>query len=455
MRLICALLLSLKVASSKDALCCQASNEDGTTPEAIKEAAELSVSLMQRSFSIVPADHSGSAVGSTDLIKEPKSLHDQLHLAKQARHKLDKQIAALEAELLASQKAETVALGQSSDPNQEPSKLTEPALYAVSAKNVQMGVLSLVGLLTVFYIARTISSYEASRNDKKNDPPWYLSPCMPTVLSAGGLLWLVIGMIMFTEFMWFTDDSRHLTVVESLYVTAQIVTTVGYGDLTPTHSFGKMFMAFYALTGVAIIGTLVQQLIADMVEDCEEKACDSIPDNEPTSFLGMKNKYHKGFVHALPVVASIAFGTAFFSLYPGEDKTVVEAFYMSVITLLTIGFGAYHPVTQVGKAVGTLWMLIGVVIMGSAICGAAEWMMKQQAKIKSQSRALKLFKEFDQDGSGTVDKSEFLAFEMVRNGLAKKTANDAVAKFAELDKDVSGTLTFEEFEAYVLSCDFK
>ena len=40
--------------------------------------------------------------------------------------------------------------------------------------------------------------------------------------------------------------------IDSLYFTTMTITTVGYGDLTPTQPISKLFTVFYCITGIAI-----------------------------------------------------------------------------------------------------------------------------------------------------------------------------------------------------------
>lgn len=445
MYIVYALFLILSVATAQEA------TDLLKHRECDPDVAELSVSLLQHSLAIVPDDRSSTDIGKVPvaLLQLGRQLHDELELAKRARSDVlkslqqwDERIGALEVKLSASKYVGALALGQTSNASlQTPESLGEPTLYTKSVKNSRMGILAAMSLLVVFYIGRTIVVYEANRGEKDIEPPWYLDcTCRAKVLGAGGLQWLLLGMIMFTEFMWFTDDHRHLTVIEAIYLTAQIVTTVGYGDLNPSTGPGFVFMAFYAFTGVAIIGTLAQQWISlgtgksDSSEAGERR-------------LG---RYHEAYMTALQVFACIAFGTVFFSSYPGENKTCFEAFYMSVITLLTVGFGTYHPVTQVGKLVGAFYMFIGVAIVGSAIVSASDYIMKQQDSIRSRAHALKLFRECDEDGSGGIDQMEFLHFELLREGHPVGTT-EILAKFGKLDADSNGQLDFAEFEAYVLS----
>ena len=50
--------------------------------------------------------------------------------------------------------------------------------------------------------------------------------------------------------------------VDSLYFSTVAVTTVGFGDLTPTSDLGKLFTVFYLLAGIAVIGLYIDQRVS-------------------------------------------------------------------------------------------------------------------------------------------------------------------------------------------------
>merc|ERR1719161_3022100 len=66
-------------------------------------------------------------------------------------------------------------------------------------------------------------------------------------------------------------------------------------------------------------------------------------------------------------------GTCFFHLCPGEGKSWAQGVYMSTITLSTVGFGAFTPVTHSGMVFGAFWMLFGVGSLGAVITSYAAW----------------------------------------------------------------------------------
>lgn len=58
--------------------------------------------------------------------------------------------------------------------------------------------------------------------------------------------------------------------VDSFYFTVVTLTTVGYGDLHPVTTMGKVFTIFYLLIGVGVIVSLVTVTARNMVESRTE-----------------------------------------------------------------------------------------------------------------------------------------------------------------------------------------
>ena len=71
-----------------------------------------------------------------------------------------------------------------------------------------------------------------------------------------------------TVFYRFVED---LTWIDSLYLSVITLTTVGYGDFSPTTNAGKVFTMFYVLVGIGIFVALVTQIAGHLVEARKEK----------------------------------------------------------------------------------------------------------------------------------------------------------------------------------------
>merc|ERR1719263_1434968 len=68
----------------------------------------------------------------------------------------------------------------------------------------------------------------------------------------------------------------------------------------------------------------------------------------------------------------------FFVLYPGEGKTWMEAAYMSLITLSTVGFGFFTPITEGGMIFGAFMMLFGTAALVNVISNFTALMVKMK-----------------------------------------------------------------------------
>ena len=64
---------------------------------------------------------------------------------------------------------------------------------------------------------------------------------------------------------------------------------------------------------------------------------------------------------ALLTVIAIATGTGFYSVV--EGLRFVDAFYFSVITLTTVGYGDFAPETDAGKVFTAVYVLVGIGIL--------------------------------------------------------------------------------------------
>ena len=81
--------------------------------------------------------------------------------------------------------------------------------------------------------------------------------------------------------MWLLDHREYPNIGRGLWWAIQTVTTVGYGDVTPTRVAGRIVAAFVMLWGLAFLAILVaaitstfvarQELERDLAEAAEEE----------------------------------------------------------------------------------------------------------------------------------------------------------------------------------------
>jgi hypothetical protein len=103
-------------------------------------------------------------------------------------------------------------------------------------------------------------------------PAWirYLSgePFTKTQWVVAGVMWVAVfgGMYLFTNVVEFQSahfkQVRVLTLVECIYLMSQVITTVGYGDITPAYPRGQVFVGFYVLSSIFVIAMLVSDMVS-------------------------------------------------------------------------------------------------------------------------------------------------------------------------------------------------
>lgn len=75
---------------------------------------------------------------------------------------------------------------------------------------------------------------------------------------ATALLFIAAG----TVFYHIVED---LSWIDSLYFTVITLATVGYGDITPQTSAGKLFTIFYVIVGITIFVALAHAVLAKVI----------------------------------------------------------------------------------------------------------------------------------------------------------------------------------------------
>jgi Ion channel. len=92
---------------------------------------------------------------------------------------------------------------------------------------------------------------------------------------------------------------------------------------------------------------------------------------------------------ALPAVAGalILTGTVFYWLT--EGWTVVQAFYFSVITLTTVGYGDLTPTTAGTQIFTVVYLLTGIGVLLALLTSIAQAYIKQKAEAPSTRERLK------------------------------------------------------------------
>merc|ERR1719460_2002483 len=96
-----------------------------------------------------------------------------------------------------------------------------------------------------------------------------------TQMTIAGLMVVTIwgGFLLFTNIILFQSIHfkriRPLTTIECTYFMAQVITTVGYGDITPAKPRGQVFVGMYVLGALFIIAMVISDLTNHLVQKLE------------------------------------------------------------------------------------------------------------------------------------------------------------------------------------------
>jgi len=326
------------------------------------------------------------------------------------------------------------------------------------------------------------SDYEDLEQEEDDDgdddgdpsvPIWIRSPLAFNILIL--LIYVAIGVLVLVLCMGVRAST-------AWYVIVQIVTTIGYGDVSVSESL-QIFMSVYVLFGTAVIANVVNDFAGVIIEQGEANLCqglrtveakvrDDISDEkEAKQKLRPYNLFMAGAgMYSLAVVVWIIFFvftescscsygtmekegcTASNCAETGYTLNAREAFYMAVITFSTVGFGDFAPKSEIGRTLGSVLMIVGVIAYVNftvSLSGLIEhWKSGQKEKLRAGSKHFDLM---DADNDGKISKNEFKDFMLVRSGQVKQETLDQINKlFDAIDRDKNGKLTLDEIDGALL-----
>jgi hypothetical protein len=276
---------------------------------------------------------------------------------------------------------------------------------------------------------------------------------------VAGLIWFVMGLYMYTQRNWPQDGVRKpYTFIDAMYLQVQIITTVGYGDILPETDTCCFWSAMYVLCATMVISSIVAGLVDDQHKRQQfltsqgGRRYSALGLQEGLTLHEMQTRLEnqrllKAFLHWLFWLLA---GVVFWTHYPGEvlnhPPNYVKAFYFSVVTLTTVGFGDFTPQTQAGRAFCAIWMLLGVHSFTTFVSAFSSWLLVGANKEKPR---LTLQQVMRHHGKKECDEACFLAYRLINAGYIREEVDmdmvSALVKksaltFQSLDSDGGGTV---------------
>lgn len=283
------------------------------------------------------------------------------------------------------------------------------------------------------------------------------------------------------------------TVIDCIYFGFVTITTVGYGDLTPSSTGAKMFVIFYAAFGVIALGICMRRIAKIVLEKQEmiqrkvasamvaggairrdmkgktviqrkpqpnerserrEAAVRSRRTKKLRSALGINRadfrKYGELAVALIPILIVMVCG---FLVGVIEGWDVADSAYWVVITMLSVGYGDLSPKSQGGRLFALIFIPIGVVALMNVISSLYEINTKYS---KRRLTSLKALLQMDRDGNGEVNLAEFQLFMLKHMGkFSDADLRMTREQFVQLDKTGDGLLNADDIDVEAVPANAK
>ncbi|XP_045177470.2 potassium channel subfamily K member 1-like isoform X4 [Mercenaria mercenaria] len=166
-----------------------------------------------------------------------------------------------------------------------------------------------------------------------------------------------------------TSSNPNWSFGQSLFFAGTVITTIGYGRVTPLSEAGKGFCVLYAIIGIPLTLIMFTAIVERLM----------IPTSWFLQFMFRKlgHLYKVFHIQLLHLTVIITLVIVFFYLIPAAIYVSIEpnwnyldAFYYCFISLTTVGLGDYipgdspdQPLRPLYKVATTFYLFIGLMMM--------------------------------------------------------------------------------------------
>lgn len=271
------------------------------------------------------------------------------------------------------------------------------------------------------------------------------------------LVYLTCGVIIY---WWNIDDFRAIEtepVVDAIYFCIVTMCTIGYGDITPNSTATKLFSILFVLVGFGFIDILLSGMVSYMLDLQENYLLKAVKEGRekvnPTSYIidfqkgRMRIRMKVGLALGV-VVLCIAIGAIVMHFV--ERLVWVDAFYLSVMSVTTVGYGDRAFTTMPGRIFASVWLLVSTLAVARAFLYLAEARVdrrhRRMAKyVLGQDMTISQFLAADIDNNGFVSKSEYVIYKLKEMGkVSEKDIIQICKTFERIDSSNCGKITLND-----------
>jgi len=261
-------------------------------------------------------------------------------------------------------------------------------------------------------------------------------------------------------FCWMDGKTR----LDAIYMSVITFTTIGYGDLTPSHPLSKLYCCGFIFLNMLIVGQLLDFVVQAFVErrgqalqQLMERVFDA-EDGKTGEDTGVSVGAGAGAgvaaLHAgagagaggggagaggalaaeyrllccslckslALIFATLLVGTLCFS-WVVDQHGIIDSIYLSCMTISTVGYGDVVPTNDASKAFGCFYAVLGTIAFGSAISSFISAVSDFRILAKNDKSFNNCVLDYqtlcgaDEDDNERVSRAEFVLFRLRQLGV--------------------------------------
>ncbi|KAL3851453.1 hypothetical protein ACJIZ3_013335 [Penstemon smallii] len=245
-------------------------------------------------------------------------------------------------------------------------------------------------------------------------------------------------------------------VVDALYFCIVTMCTIGYGDITPDSTATKLFSITFVLVGFGFIDILLSGMVSYMLDLQENYLLRTIKSRDargPRSYIvdvkkGRMRIRMKVALALGVVILCIGIGVAVMHFV--EKLNWLDSFYLSVMSVTTVGYGDRAFNSLEGRIFASIWLLVSTLAVARAFLYLTEARVDKRHRrmaqwVLGQDMTVAQFLAADIDNNGFVTKPEFVIYKLKEMGkVSEKDILVICKQFERLDPGNCGKITLAD-----------
>ncbi|KAA8514981.1 hypothetical protein F0562_018232 [Nyssa sinensis] len=271
------------------------------------------------------------------------------------------------------------------------------------------------------------------------------------------IMYLTLGVIIYSFNRQNFQASETHPVVDALYFCIVTMCTIGYGDITPNSTATKLFSIMFVLVGFGFIDILLTGMVGYMLDLQEDYLLRTIKSGADRDMAGSiiidvkkgRMRIRMKVALALGVVV-LCIGVGVAVMHFVERLGWLDSFYLSVMSVTTVGYGDRAFQSLPGRIFASVWLLVSTLAVARAFLYLAEARVdkrnRRMAKwVLGQDMTVSQFLAADIDNNGFVSKAEYAIYKLKELGkVSEKDVLQICQKFARLDTGNCGKITLAD-----------